>query len=251
MYNPNPFSSKLHTTLYIGYSLSEAKKKWRQYLGLERKHIQWEEFHGVIGPMANGNCRGSAGQCVDEIRAGEPVNEWTQEMLEKLCDIWDEWHLNDMRPYCEHQKQLGWNKLASKPVTLYHYRMTREASKKQKEAEKAALSALKNGETFVPTQEQVKFASMEYSLVLPTEIEGELAEFYEPKKPLWAGDQGPTEIKTLGWLRKTEHPDGILCKPCPVCGYKYRTSWLKEEVPKDVLDWLFHLPDAKVKPAWS
>jgi hypothetical protein len=44
MYNPNPFSSKLHTTLYIGYSLSEAKKKWRQYLGLERKHIQWEEL---------------------------------------------------------------------------------------------------------------------------------------------------------------------------------------------------------------
>lgn len=90
-------------------------------------------IHGVIGPMRNGNCRGFFGQCVDEIRAGNPVAPWTREMVDKFCDIWDEWHLNDRRPYCEHQK-------------------------------------------------------------------------------------------ALGWLRENEHPDGILCKPCPVCGYKYGTS---------------------------
>ena len=64
---------------------------------------------GVIGPMPSGNCRGSAGQCVDAIREGRPCDEWTQEMLDKFCSIWDEWHLNDMRPYCKHQKELGWN----------------------------------------------------------------------------------------------------------------------------------------------
>ena len=63
---------------------------------------------GVIGPMANGYCRGSAGQCTEEIRKGKPADGWTREMLDKLCDIWDEWHLNDMKPYCEHQEQLGW-----------------------------------------------------------------------------------------------------------------------------------------------
>ena len=36
---------------------------------------------------------------VDEIRNGSPTDEWTTEMLNKLCDIWDRWHLNDMRPY--------------------------------------------------------------------------------------------------------------------------------------------------------
>ena len=45
---------------------------------------------GVIGPMPSGNCRGSAGQCVDAIREGRPCDEWTQEMLDKFCSIWDE-----------------------------------------------------------------------------------------------------------------------------------------------------------------
>ena len=53
---------------------------------------------GVIGPLRSGGYRGSAGQCVDEIREGCPCDEWTREMLDKFCSIWDEWHLNDMRP---------------------------------------------------------------------------------------------------------------------------------------------------------
>ena len=46
---------------------------------------------GVIGPLRSGDCRGGAGQCVDEIREGHPCDEWTQEMLDKFCSIWDEW----------------------------------------------------------------------------------------------------------------------------------------------------------------
>ena len=75
---------------------------------------------GVVGPRSNGDCAGSAGQCVEAIREGSPVGYWTAEMLTKFCDIWDKWHLNDMRPYCEHQKALGWDKLATKKVTLYN-----------------------------------------------------------------------------------------------------------------------------------
>lgn len=136
---------------------------------------------GVIGPLRSGDCRGGAGQCVDEIREGCPCDEWTQEMLDKFCSIWDEWHLNDMRPYCKHQKELGWDKLAVTPVTLYHYRLN---------------------------------------------------------------------SKTLGWLNPDEHPDGILGKPCPVCGYQYGHAWQTEEVPQEVIDWLFNLPESPVVPAW-
>ena len=64
-------------------------------------------LHGVIGPMISGNCRGSAGQCQDEIRKGVPKAPWTKEMVDKLCDIWDRWHLNDKRAGCEHQRALG------------------------------------------------------------------------------------------------------------------------------------------------
>ncbi len=36
---------------------------------------------GVIAPMRNGNCKGSAGQCVDKIRSGNPAEGWSKEML--------------------------------------------------------------------------------------------------------------------------------------------------------------------------
>jgi len=43
---------------------------------------------------------------------------------------------------------------------------------------------------------------------------------------------------------------GLLSRPCPICGYKFGTKWLHEEVPKWVLDWLMGLPETTVKPAW-
>lgn len=192
-------------------------------------------FNGSIGSWI-------AGQCVDEIRQGELRGEWTRGMLNKLCDTWERWHLNDMRPYCIHQKCLGWDKLASKKVTLYHYKLSTEALQKQKAAEQAALAALKEGKTFTPTVEQVKYARLKYSMTSPSELSGEAADLYVPYKSLYIGDHGSTEERTLGYLKPDEHPDGLLTKPCPVCGYKYGSAWLKEEVPENVIDWLFALP---------
>lgn len=207
-------------------------------------------IHGVIGPLSNGNCKGSAGQCSDSIREGTPAKGWTREMLDRFCDIWDEWHLNDMRPYCEHQKTLGWDELASEKVTLYHYSLTNEAFRLKREAEGAATKALKDGVTFTPSVEQQKYAALAYGITLPHKISGEMVQYYEPKKSLYPGSQGATEIKLLGLLKPEEHPDGLLCRPCPVCGYKYGTSWKKEEVPQEIIDWLFALPDSDTEPAW-
>lgn len=206
---------------------------------------------GVIGPMSNGDCRGSAGQCVDEIRKGDPyTNEgWTAEMLKKLCDIWDHWHLNDMRPYCFHQGELGWAEKAGTYVKLYQYTLNSDALKRQKDAEKAAIDALKRGETFTPTTEQSEAARKEYFLTLHHEAGPEIMADYEPRKK-YGGKGSNVEMKLLGHLRPDEHPEGILTKPCPVCGYKYGTAWLKEEVPQDVIDWLFSLPDSPRTPAW-
>lgn len=205
---------------------------------------------GVIGPTSNGDCNGGAGQCVDGIRSGTPADGWTREMLDKFCDIWDRWHLNDMRPCCKHQRELGWESEAKEEITLYHYTMTREASEAKRKAEKAALSALRNGETFTPTKGQRFFANLPYDLDIYEAPPEELAPYFKPKKPLWSGDAGPTERKIRGWVRYDESELGILCKPCPVCGYKYGTAWKLEEVPQDVIDWLFALPDTKVTPAW-
>lgn len=197
---------------------------------------------GVIGPKRNGNAKGSCGQCVDEIRKGIPAPEWNQEMINQFCDIWNEYHLNDMRPYCQHQKALGWDRLARKEVMLYNYTLCREAINKQRDAERTAIEALKNGTVFAPTDEQVRYANLPHSITTHEKLTGEMEELYKPRKPIYTGDKGASEIKTLGRLKPEEHPDGILCKPCPVCGYKYGTSWKKEDVPKEVIEWLFSLP---------
>lgn len=207
-------------------------------------------LHGVVGPMSNGDCRGSCGQCNKEISKGVPTAGWTDEMIQKLCDIWDKWHLNDMRAYCQHQKELGWNEQAREEITLYHYTITTEASDAQRRAKQEALNALREGRTFEPTKEQVFFANLEYGLHVYEKLSGEIAQYYRPHKALYNSDHGFTETKTRGWIRYDESDKGILCKPCPVCGYKYGTSWLKEDVPQDVIDWLFALPETQKQPAW-
>jgi hypothetical protein len=38
------------------------------------------------------------------------------------------------------------------------------------------------------------------------------------------------------WIRKDEHPAGLLCVPCPVCGYKYGSEWKFEQLPEAVVN---------------
>ena len=175
---------------------------------------------GVIGPMPSGNCSGGAGQCVDAIREGHPCDKWTRD------------------------------KLAVTPVTLYHYRLNSKTLRRQESMKKSSWKMLCDGMTAALNDNQIEVAKLPYSLTLPHEISGDAALYYEPQKPLYPGMAGATETKALGWLHPEEHPDGILGKPCPVCGYKYGHSWLTEEVPQDVIDWLCSLPESPVEPAW-
>lgn len=201
-------------------------------------------IRGVVGPNKYGGHAGKAGKCTDDIRKGTPIDSWNAMRIKKFCSIWDEWHLNDLHPECEHQRELGWKTIAQKKVSLYHYTMNDEALKKKRDAEKAAIDALKNGVAFNPSAEQTLFAGMPYEVTLHEDIE---LTNYRKRKAFFGCFE---EKKCLGWLKPDEHPDGILCKPCPVCGYKYGTSWNKVEVPQEVIDWLFALPDTKVAPAW-
>lgn len=193
---------------------------------------------GVVGPMRNGDCLGSCGQCIDEISGGIPADSWDVDMIKKLCKIWERWHLNDMNAACEHQRAAGWIEKAKIVVKMYEHTTTTDAGKKKRAAENAALEALRNGETFTPTAEQVKYANLENF------IKSHLSEINENYKIY------KTEEKALGWLSPEEHPEGILGKECPVCGHKYGSGRLYEEVPEDVINWLFNLPDTKIKPAW-
>lgn len=222
---------------------------------------------GVIGPKSNGGCVGGAGQIDMEFAHRDPAEDdrrtkhlthpdqinfaagWDADKWLDFLHIWKKWHLNDMKANCEHQVGPDWN--TQKELAIYHFRITPDARKAQREANEAAEKALKAGEAFTPTHEQVLAANWPYAISHhgPELPEG-IAPHYKPKKPLYAGDSGPVEYKAAGWVRPEEHPEGLLCKPCPVCGYKYGSAWKRVEVPTEVLAWLSALPDADHKPAW-
>ena len=241
----NSFKKIVNPAICKGWTKSGKEKDCPGFCEITYKDGKLS-IHGVIGPTASGNCAGSAGQCVDEIRKGRPTEEWDEEMLQKFCDIWDEWHLNDMRPYCRHMKKLGWDKDAREEITLYHYKLRPEACAKKKDAEEDAIRHLREGKPFVPTEEQVFYATLKYFLDVYDPINEETAKYYEPYKGL----HGETEKKTRGWVRYDEDKRGLIGRPCPECGYKYGTSWIKEDVPDDVLQWLYELPYTKKQPAW-
>ena len=180
----------------------------------------------------------AGGQCLDRI-----AKHMKDPLYFEILRLWEKYHLNDMHAECEHQASLGWREKAKEEVTLYHWKLTTTAISEKRKAEQAAKSALQNGVVFAPSKKQVFFATLPYNITTHTaEITGSNARYYEPQKALYQGATGHTETKRLGWLRETEHPDGILCKPCPVCGYQYGTGWnyfpIPEQDEKIIMDLL-------------
>ena len=208
---------------------------------------------GVVGALPSGDCRGNCGQINRYLSEMTNLHDgWTRPMVNQLVQYWDRWHLNDMRAACEHQRELGWLEDAKKEATLYNFRLKQEISRLQTTIKDNIIKTIKLNEIYIPKDNDAFILNLPYSIKTHTETLGDkISAYYEPKKPLYTGDDGFTETKTLGWLNEEDHPEGILSKACPVCGYKYGTKWLHEEVPQEVIDWLFALPDAKNKCVWN
>lgn len=221
-------------------------------------------FTGVIGPKRSGNADGGCGQIDMEFAHRNPVDNdhrymspiqpgemdftpsWDAELWLDFLDAWNRWHLNDARSYCEHQRELGWREKAREKVTMYHWRINIETLTAVKTAVDAAVAKLKEGETISLPPEIVPLAALPSRLT--THLETPPGPFYVPEAQTTYSR--PSEVKSLGWLRPSEHPDGLLCRPCPECGYEYGTKWIKEEAPDEVLDWIRALPESTKVPAW-
>lgn len=54
---------------------------------------------GVVGPMSNGDCRGSCGQINMGLDPADvtPAAGWTLDTLKRFLEVWNAWHLNDMQ----------------------------------------------------------------------------------------------------------------------------------------------------------
>jgi hypothetical protein len=195
-------------------------------------------LHGVVGPTRGGNAMGGAGQIQDAIPEKWAPN-WGPIMYAKLQAIWEQWHLNDLRAGCEHQRADNWGE---KKVKIAHLKLNWNlAGKKQSEIKRVYEAQLRETGRARLTDDEQSLLNLSYFLEVPAEQVSQFADWYDTER---------IEEKSTGWLHETDHPEGVLSKPCPVCGYKYGSAWLREEVPADVLEWLRELPDTDRQPAW-
>lgn len=160
------------------------------------------------------------GQCLDAI-----AKYIKHPVFKEIYRLWKLYHLNGMHPECIHQAAVGWREKAAEKVTLYKFTLTPEALREQNSIKNAVLRAAKDGETLRLTKEKRIILALDYSHTSHTEtLPASIAAFYKLRE---------TETKALGLLRESEHPDGILCRPCPECGYKYGSAWIYFPIPED------------------
>ena len=208
--------------------------------------VRWDgkrlSISGVEGPRTNGDAWGSCGQ-ISYQETYVPSPPWTSEGVKRLWELWDRWHLNDMRAGCEHQRA-AWDTHKSLEVTSY--KLTSEAFRLRDKALARAARSAALGEPI--DWNESERALIERALILcddwykdqPNRA-GVLAACFEVSK---------VEHKSAGWVTPREHPEGLLTRPCEVCGYAYDSKWLLEEVPEEVLAELLAMPESPTKPAW-
>lgn len=196
---------------------------------------------GVVGPRSNGDCY-TCGQCYDSMRGGTPNEGWTADMLYHLLDTWELWHMNDMKPYCMHQAL--WD--GGKECKLYEYKMSAARLKEQDRLKKNVKEKLLAGAVVQLKEPQLSLYKEPYFVKTDRNLPPIGYELYKSYTK-HARELYPMDSESK-WGDK--HPDGILGKPCPVCGYKWGTQWRAECVPEEVLNWLEALPDSKRTPAW-
>jgi hypothetical protein len=194
---------------------------------------------GVEGPRKGGHAAGSCGQIEGHLGDGadiHPATGWDRAKIARFLDIWRRWHLNDMRAACEHQRD-AWD--PCEKVEVVTWKLTGKVLVMQHAVKRWAESQwLKNGKVEV-VGDDLALARLPYELKsAPHE---DLAKYYEVSK---------RETKSTGWVYPTEHPSGLLNKPCEVCGYKYGSQWLHEELPASIIEELAAFPDTDIHPAW-
>jgi hypothetical protein len=163
------------------------------------------------------------GQMLEELLELYPGNA----SVLRLVELWRQWHLNDMHAGCEHQRK-SWD--TTRKVRVWHWQRdySDDNVKAAEAAKRAAVRELEATGAAEITED------VRAELVKPwqvTTLTDERPAGYKPSEM----STPATEEKALGWLRPEEHPEGMLAKPCEVCGYKYGTEWRREEVPAEIV----------------
>lgn len=216
---------------------------------------------GVVGPTHGGNAIGGCGQIDGTLR--EDIDSitlapgWTREMLVRFLDVWDRWHLNDMHAYDAEMKAAGWDQMAKREMLGYEFRLTDSVLDAQRRIKESIDKQVRDKGSVQLKPEEQALHNLPYEVTLWVYAGAEEpkppSEHYERAKHLYGhmgGNVKSPSTKTLGWLRPTEHPHGLMGRTLRKGGPAYGSGWFKEEVPADVIEFLKSLPDTDKQPAW-
>lgn len=154
-----------------------------------------------------------------------PADDWDTLKIARLLNIWNRWHLNGMRAGCEHQER-NWNK--NKELQIPKYTWTHEYHNARNRAANGKMD-MREYKTFRTISQKV------IDLTINDNRNEEIIKLLTDAKMIRIEK---IETKIANWVTPSEHQDGILTKPCEICGYQYGTKWNFEPVPGDVLEYL-------------
>lgn len=182
-----------------------------------------------------------AGQAYDELLSMDEIY-MDQSRLEQLVEYWKRWHLNDMRPYCIHQRE--WDR--NKKLTIIKVKTNTWKVKDQILSRIISLLNMDVHSKKELIEFQSKLGRYEHNyfqftkLVKKVKLAALRNEKYIPEKD-WEKswfEQGVIEYEEeeaiAHWTSPIKHPDGILGKECTECQYSYGSKWLIEPLPDEV-----------------
>lgn len=185
----------------------------------------------------------------------EELDKWFPEMKKFY-----EWHLNDMKPACEHQEKLGWghgrsvamdvssmtqvqrdtmSQIANEYATKRQTAFIMEKAKEIAASEQAAIKWMSSYEIVDPIATTLHEVAQVQAACMQIVKGSDIAPYvsYETKKKVrtrlhaQAMKECPP-VSTDAWIFKDS-----IGAPCPECGYRYGTAWLYRELPKEVATW--------------
>lgn len=239
-----------------GFSSRGAPVAMKTFVNIQYKDGKLS-ITGVEGPLSNGDAFGGCGQIDTHLREPGgldgyvPAPGWSLESVNRLLEIWDQWHLNDMSPCDSEMIAAGWREKALTPMIGYRFTAKTETHEAQRKLKEGAISALTNGDGVQWDEVQRALIAMPYELIVWKYADEPAPDCPDGYK---AGDykgEKTKEHKTLGWIYPKDHPDGLLTRKLRADGPGYGSQWFKHDVPDDVLAWLQALPDADITPAWA
>lgn len=181
---------------------------------------------GVIGPKRDGNAYGGCGQIdmeFDHKNKEDNDSRYSNPIKAEDLKFSDGWNKTKWYKFLEIWKH-------------YHLNNMKSACEHQEkfgwnyESHRGMFIEAKNAKRQDEYNEVI--ALLETS-PQDYEVEGEYGERYK--------------LSDDGKLLKYDEFHG---HHCPICGYSIGSSWLRREIPQDVIEFLNSLPDTDQKPAW-